>query len=470
MNIKELTDYIEGHTHYLKKNGELFDIYEGNLRPYVDAILRETLSSAYYSKMKDRIYPINILRRIIDKLAKVYGRKPLRYANSNQDILEMYEELFNIDEAFNQADEFNNLFKGYAMEPYLNSEGIPSLRVLPFDRFLVESQSIIDPAEMTRFYKYIGKVQKRNKQVDAWLVYTRDSFLAIDAEGDILNEFMQDDQGFVLDGSNPLGFIPFFYSGMSNYKALPTQDTDTLALAKLIPLQVSDLSGTILFQCFTIIYGIDVDAENLTISPNAFWNFRSDPKSDKTPIINTITPTADVQKVLSFIKEVFSMWLESRGIRVGSLGTPDAMGNSSGISKIIDEMDTTEMVKRGISRFKKDERKFWQLVKKMHNHWVDSGRLPTYPRLPENWEVETEFMEPRPLLNRAEQIANITMERNEKIISTKTAIKQLYPEWTDEDIEKEINEIEQENKLQWQTGNELMSSLESNSGLTNERP
>ena len=63
--VSELSAYIEKNKTYLSRNIELFDIHEGNLRPYVDQILKNSLSEQYYSKIKDRIYPINILKRII---------------------------------------------------------------------------------------------------------------------------------------------------------------------------------------------------------------------------------------------------------------------------------------------------------------------------------------------------------------------------------------------------------------------
>jgi hypothetical protein len=436
---KDLKEYIEANKKYIAYNTELFDIYEGNLRPYVDEILRNSLSKEYYQKIQDRIYPINILKRIIDKISRVYSNNPIRTATNNEDLLSFYETSYMINSKMNMADEYSNLFKGYALEPYLKN-GIPALRVLPFDRFIVESNSIIDQTIMTRFYKYIGKYKTinrgQNKEVDVWFVYTSDEFVAIDNEGNIIPEFMKDDLGNELNGENPLGFIPFYYGNKSEYKIMPTQDTDTLSLSKLLPVQLSDLSGTILFQCFSIMYAIDIDAKNLTMSPNAFWSIKSDTQSDKNPQIGAITPTADVNKVLDFIGEAFSLWMESRGIRVGAMGRVDGTFNSSGISKIIDEMDTSDSIKKQIQIFKKDEYQFWQLTKKMNNHWAETGQLKIN-MLPDDWEVFTEFDDPRPNIGRSEEIDNAIKERDAGFISTDTAIKKLYPDWSEKDIEDE---------------------------------
>lgn len=444
---KFLKEYIESHKNYISYNVQLFDIYEGNLKPYVDAILQSSLSQNYYKQIKERVYPINILKRIIDKMSKSYMKKPRREASSNQDILEFYEDVLMFNQNMNSADEFVNLFKGYALEPYIVN-GTPSLRVLPFDRFLVESDYIVDQTIMTKFYKYIGKYRKmvrgQEKEIDVWFIYTDEEFLAMDEEGYIVDEFMRDNQGNELAGENPLGFIPFYYGNRSKYKILPTQDTDTLALAKLLPVQFSDLAGTILFQCFSILYGIDVDSENMVMSPNAFWSMKSDPQSDKVPQVGTITPSADVNKVLDFIREVFSVWMESRGIRVGSLGKTDGTFNLSGISKLIDEMDTYEAVNKQIEWFKRDEFNYWSLQGKMHNYWLESGQLTGFSRLPDNWEVYTEFEQAKPIVDRSEMIDNIIKEKNAGFISKETAIKKLYPDWSEYDIYKEINKAEKE--------------------------
>jgi len=449
-NRKELTSYIEANKKYTSHNIELFDIFEGNLKPYITQILKSSLTDHYFNQIKERIYPINILKRIIDKISRSYSMKPTRTATSNEDILEFYESAYMFNQQMNSADEYANLFKGYALEPFIIN-GIPSLRVLPFDRFLVESNNIIDPTIMSRFYKYVGKIPKTTRghttTVDLWFVYTNEEFIAIDSDGDVVPQFMQDDKSNLLEGENPLGFIPFFYGNRSKYKILPTQDTDTLALSKLLPVQISDLGGMILFQCFSIIYCIDIDEENMEMSPNALWSIKSDKKSDKNPQLGTIKPNADIDKVLTFVREVFSTWMESRGIRVGALGRTDGNYSFSGISKIIDEMDTFEAIIKQIEYFKKDEYAFWQLNKRMHNFWIDSGQLKQKTRLPDNWEVFTDFDSPRPAISRTQEIDDVTRQRDSGFISTNTAIKKLYPDWTDEDIKKEMEMMAQEGGL-----------------------
>jgi len=183
------------------------------------------------------------------------------------------------------------------------------------------------------------------------------------------------------------------------------------------------------------------------MSPNAFWSFKSDLKSDKTPQIGTIKPQADINQVMGFIKDTFATWLETRGIRVGSLGTTDGASLSSGISKIIDEMDTFESVKKSIGCFQYDEYAFWQFMKKTHNKWVEFGELKNTKALPDTWEVFTEFDDPQPMVDRSTQIEDVVKQIDNEIISRETGRKMLYPDWTQEELEKEIELIDGQEDL-----------------------
>lgn len=439
---KEIANYINSQRSYLKRNTELFDIYQGNLKPYVDSILRETLTSTYYNAIKRRILPINILKRVTDKLATVYSTDPTRTADSNEEILEMYENAYGFNKKMNFADEFTQLFKAYALKPQL-IDGVPMLKVLPYDRFLVRGQDIRNPLRPTQFMEFIGKIQRLEngitKEIEVWFIYTDEEFIAMDNDGGILPEFMKENEGI-----NPFGFIPCFYGNRSEYSILPIQDSDTLELAKILPVLYTDLGGAVMFQCFSIIYGIDVDLENAKMSPNAFWSIKSDPQSEKNPQLGTIKPQADIDKVISYIKEIFSVWMESRGIRVGALGSLSSGNLASGVSKIIDEMDTFEAKKKSIDSFTSEEKEFWKFQGKMHNAWIDMGELRGAARLPEEWVVTTDFDEPRPITDRATEIKNNLDEVDAEVISMDTARKNLYPNWDQERIDMELEKIAEE--------------------------
>lgn len=433
---------FDNRRRYLEHNQELFDIYEGNLMDKVDKILRESLNPSYYESIKHRLFPINVLKRVIDKLARAYHNDPIRSASSNEDILDFYQSTFLMNRHMNTADEFAHMFKGYALEPFVDG-GRPHLRVIPFDRFFVISENIVNPLEPTIFVKIMGKQQRHTKngvkEVHILFCYTDEEFLVVTEEGDIVEELMGDTEGI-----NPVGKIPFMYGNRSMYEIMPTQDTDMLQNTKIFPVLFTDTAGTSMYQAFSIVYTVDIDSENMAMSPNAIWSFVSDKKSDKDPKIGSITPQADTNKQLNLIKHFFSSWMETRGIKVGAIGDMDGRSNSSGIAKIIDEMDTFEQVKKSINAFKTEEFRFWKLMRLMHNTWVESGQIPNMPLLPEDWEVTTEFDEPRPMIDRKEEVDIVRVEEESGYISHITAMKKLYPDWSDDQIREELKQIQQE--------------------------
>lgn len=383
---QEYVAYIKKHSAFIESNAEKLQIYEGDLMPFVDAILKKRLAENYYNQIKDSIVPINILPRIIDKMAKAYLRSPERISATDQDQLEEAEYYLDIDAHMNMADEFANLFKAYAIELF-EEDGYPNMRVLPFDRFLPMSRDKKNPLKVTDFIKFMGKVNHNAKDQNLYHVYTDTHFLPI--LEDEAEPYAPDLEGN--DGINPLGRIPFVYGNRSRQNLIPIQDSDLIQLTKVIPVTLTDLGGAIMFQCFSVIYGINLMAENLTYSPNSFWSFKQDPISQGNASIGTIKPEVDIDKVLGYINAKLSMLLETKGLRVGALGTPEGTMNPSGVSKMIDEADTSDIIDKSKKFFIKEEKDFWDLYKLKNNYWVKN--VPDYKlgMLSDDFEPDTIF-------------------------------------------------------------------------------
>lgn len=442
----DLLNYIRSNHKFLENNKQLFEIFEGDLLNKVKAILRKTLSPSYYSKIEERLIPINILRRVIDKLSKVYAKAPKRTVlvgkETDQQLLDYYVSLFDFDKRMNEADEYSNMLKGYALEPFMHTKG-PRLRTLPFERFLPYSDDPIDPTEMTVFIKFMGKmpvikkIRGRDKEVmkDIFFTYDDEEFDAFDEDLETYEPALVNNEGI-----NPYQTIPFLYDGRSRTTVLPTMDTDTLQMSLVVPTLFSDASGVVMFQCFSIFYGIDIDLDNVTYSPNALWSLKSDARSEKQPQLNVLKPEADIDKILQFISSTFISWLETRGVRTSGIGQAD-VSTLSGISKIIDEMDTFEIRKANIERFRVAEKIFWEdKMPKIHNYWLSAG-LAKGPAFSEEFEISIEFEEPKPMIAKKDIIAEKAMEVNSGFKSHETAIRELNPEWNDERVQEELNKI-----------------------------
>jgi hypothetical protein len=435
----EIIQYVRDNRAYLGRNAELYDIYTGNLLPYVLEILKKTLSENYFKKIESRAIPINILERYIDKISAAYENPPKRIANKEQyqEFVDHYVRHLGLNSKMMAADSYSHLFKGFALEPYWDdTEEKSKLRVMPFDRFIVKSENKNDPTAETIFIKILTKTDADGQKKTCYYTYTNEEFDAFFEDGTTDSSALIENNGM-----NPYGVIPQTYGKRSENELLPIQSTDIDVMSKLVSVFLSDLSGAALFQCFSIIYGIDIDMENAVMSPNALWSFRSDAATDKQPQIGTIKPEADIDKLLNFIISSFVLWLETKGIRVGSIGSLDAGNLASGISKIIDEMDVYRVVKKSISAFEYDEQVFWHKLVNIHNEWVRQGLVTDVGLIGDDFSVAIIFPEPQPKRERKSIIEEKMLEVNAGFKSKRKAIMELNPDMTEQELELELAEM-----------------------------
>jgi hypothetical protein len=431
-NRKQIIEYVKSKRSFLKRNAEALDIYDGNLLPYVDDIMKKTVSPQYYDKIKERIIPINIIQRFVDKVSTAYEKEPSRQSNTPrvQEFVDFYKDQFKMGVSGQIADQYTNLFKAFAWEPYVNSRGQPQIRELSFDKFLVMSNSAVNPEDETLFIKFMGY---KSSDEDSLLlfVYTDTEFDAFYMNGMEASEHLLENQGV-----NFIGTIPFVYGKRQKNKLIPTQDTDMLSIGKTISVMMSDAAGAQLFQCFSLIYGVDVNTENLIMAPNAFWSFKSD--NEKKPEIGTIKPEADTGKVLDFVMNVFILWLETKGVRIGSMGSLAGGNLASGISKIIDEMDVYNIKKKSMEWFEKDEEELWnEKMPKIHNYWVQSGLVDPStvpPIINDEMDISVEFPSIEPMISRTEELANFKSELELRTITREYVIRKLHPEFDDAQV------------------------------------
>lgn len=451
--IGPILEHIRNTKPTLDHNENLFRINEGDLLSQVLNDLQNQLSQDAFKQIKSRVAPINILNKVLSKLSKLYSEEPTRKVvggtQTDSDLLSFYESETSINNVMSVGNRFFNLFKNTAVEPYLD-HGMPKVRIIPSDRFTVWSDDQLDPTRPTVFIKSMGTFKKETVGVNGgttvqdkelFFIYSDEEFLAVDSDGDISREFME--RANNPDGINPFGRIPFVYINRSLFDLIPTIDTDTLTMVKLIPILISDLNFASLFLSHSVIYGVDVDIENIEKSPNSMWLFKSDKTSDKKPELGVLSPTVDIDKVLKLIESQLSVWLQSRNIRPGSIGTMTTENMASGISKMIEESDTTQDRKEQVPFFVKAEKDLWDLIMHhMHPVWVQRGLIDERRLFTKNSEVSIQFKEQKPIVSRTEVLDEALKELAASLIDRKTALKRLNPDFDQDAIDELMESIE----------------------------
>lgn len=461
----EVEKIVKAHAPYLQLNHEFIDIYDNNLGQYIECDLAKQLSPQAFQQAKFRISPINVLPKVIDKLTNIYQTAVLRNvvdgSEQDQETLEWYEKTMQANFQMNTSNEMLNLCNASLIYPCVR-EGKPSLMVIENDCFIAYSDDPMNPTKPTHIIMLAGK-DPNDENLDLYWTWSADQFFVSDSRGDLRLDQMARFQN--PDGVNPIGRLPFVYVNSSKRRIMPKQDCDMLKIIKLIPVIFSDLNFAAMFQCFSILYGIDVDDKGIEFAPNAFWSFKSDPSTDKKPEIGSIKPDVDYAQVLQLIETQLSIWLGTKGIKASSIGGMEKDNFASGISKMIDEMDTYEARQYQVGIYQNVERELWDLILNyMHPYWVSTGQLFEVYSWTTGKMVETKFAVQLSMQSRGQIVRDVKEEYAAGFISKKRAIERINPEMTEHEIDELLSEIETERTLRIQEVENAGQTAENNSG------
>jgi hypothetical protein len=445
LKIEKILEYIASKSDFLKFNEDIFNILEGDLVSYVDkALENQLLSKQAYESAREGISPINIIKKVTDKLTKLYASNVRRIvtvenepSEKNQEIVDYYVKKLNVDKFMNDFNYFMNSTKTSLIEPYLSRDNKPKIRVIPSHQYLVWSDDIIEPNKPTVLIKLMGKKKFGDKELDVYFLYSDDEFIAINSEGDILNDYMEGNEGL-----NVYGVIPATYGNMSDYLLMPKPDTDLFRMCILFCLSFTHSNDAIKYMSYSIVYGVDIESDSLERNPNVFWYFKSE--QNKTPQIGQIKPEVDTSKVIENIMVQFDSWLETKGIKVSNAGRARGDNNLSGISMIIKEMDTIQALKSQMSKMEFTENDFWKRMAKIHNYWVLNGIVKDKDLMDENINVKVEYELPKPIESEDERLDRAIKARKEMLATTKEAIKIWKPRLSEEELNQMIEELEEE--------------------------
>ena len=440
--------YIRSNDNRIRVNEKLFDIYEGLLSPYVEEKLKRDLPKSWEVAI-ERMAPLNLFQRIILKLAKIYQQAPRRTVINGNDndskILAAMEEALDFNNQMNNNNELLETFQNSLLR-LGQKDGKPFVRSIPSSEFLVMNLSPVDKTSDDLIILFMEPEKKTDESGDTvmndifWL-FTDDQFAIVDSEGlrqdlEVLNE---------QDGTLPVDKKPFVYTNKSKNLVMPKVQVDQCSLAVLFPLMLTDLNFGHKFSFFSLLYTIDMNVENIKRDPDTVINFKTDTGVDGTGEVNTLDLNVDIDGSLKSFLTQLSLWMETKGMKAGSVGQMDTGNSASGVAKLIDESDTTEARNAQVSLYQNTEREFWNLLlKHYYPFWVDQELIPNLGKFSESAYVETVFIPSIPLYTRGNMVKDLKEEHEAGYITRKDVVKTLNPTKTEKEVETYIDEIDKE--------------------------
>lgn len=467
MTAKEIIDRVKDseNTQRVKDDFDRFKVYNGKLKDIIKkAISSEFARPETVFELSNRIVPLNITQKIINKLSMVYMESPMRAPldknPGDQELIDLYSDSLNVNMIGKQANRFFKLHKHTAWMPFLDRDGIPRLRALPSQSYTPISDDPKEPERPTAFVKHLNKeIDPANQRFSIW---TDDEFLIVDGKGNVqLNDMLALNNP---NGENPFGKVPFVYiSENDDGNLIPISDDDLITMQVAICLLLTDLAFASKYQLWSIfvIEGAD-GSQKIELNPNSVINIPPGAK------LTTVKPETDIDKALSLIESLISLLLTTKNLSVGDISGMVKAEGASGVAKMIDRSETTEDRKDQQAFFIDAEKRLWDLF--AHNMlpwWVSTGQINRdfIGNFSDNFELSIRFMDPKPFVGDKESVEVEILKLNNNLTSMDRALKAIHNELDAEQVSELEQQINKENKERMQM---MMIQEDPSDGLDDE--
>jgi hypothetical protein len=463
--MPDLVQHIHAHKEFLQFNQRVFNILEGQLKREVeDSLRKEILSFAALNRCLQRIPSINVLKKVTDKLSKVYVESPIRMSDKKQDteLMENISKISKLDSVMMEANRLLNATHSCAIEPYVK-DGEQKFRVLPNHLFLPYSDDPVDPMNMTVFIKLIGTTklvdytttskdgtnieeEKNNiRVVNVYQAFSDDEVIIFNEDGGLMQNKMIDYD--IEDGVNRLGTIPQIYLNSSKNMLVPYPNQAGLDMSVLIPKLLTDLNYSVQFLSHSILWTKNANLEDQELNPDVVLDLgegggAGDIAGD--PEIGTIDPKVEIEGQLQLIQFQFSGYLAALGIKTGNIGSMMPGREASGFAKAMDEGDATAARKEQSEHFRHIEKELWSKMYEIQNRWSNMGLVKESRQFSRDF-IDTfsiKFAEMKILKTDREKLEETKMWKDLDLMTPRQAVKFLKPDLTDEQVDKWISELD----------------------------
>lgn len=456
---KELADYIYTTSNTDRINADLtrYEIYNGKLRGTIEkAIRNEFILQDTVKELINRVIPINITQKIINKLGAVYLSQPLREPASLDEIdqasINTLEQTMELNTRMKFLNRMFKLSKMAAVEPYLNDQGIPALRILPSHTFTPYSQSQIEPEKPTHMIKHVAFTGDKDK--DRHIVWSETEHYMMTGEGIVIPNPLNP------DNANPYGAIPIIYIKDGFDRLIPLQDDDLISMQIAICLLLTDLAFATKYQAWSLIYLIGAKSEKLSFNPNSVISLDFLPDGQE-PKIGAIKPTVDIDAMLREVEALVGLLLSTKNLSVGSVSLKLEGGSAaSGVSKILDQAESTEDKQDQLQYFSDFEKQLFDvLAKNVIPYWNENNLVnpKVVLEFSPDFELSISYPDQKPAITEKETVEIEKAKVEAHFTSQRSAIAAVNPELDSDQIDALIEEIKQDQIRELEIMNELPS-------------
>ena len=452
-------------------------------------------------EMSYAIANISFVRKIIDKLARVYSSGVTR---------EVYSEEDEIDEDLTQ--QIQELAKLKCMDPKMQNTNRANKR----DKntlFYVKPQPVLEDGQdkydvdlcplFPFLYDVVERPQQREKPMVVILSHYCPPDLSLgppiqneeqaarhnrqassfqapstskEAIPDDFDKFKKESERYIWwsdsyhfttdgngemvqtggDGVNPIQVLPFVnFAEDQDGTFWATGGDDLIDGAILLNSMISHSNHIGIVQGYGQLYMTGKNLpKNVKVGPNSVIRLEYDAAAEESApqigFLNANPPLADLKAQI----EMFcALLLTTNNLSVSGVATQlgGAATPAAGISLIIDKAESMEDVSDQAQIFKDNEPLIWRLMAKWMNYYKGKQLLVSNLvefDLPEDIEVQLKFGDPKPIMTEKEKLDNLKL-RDELGLNTKEELMMMDdPSLTKEQASKKLLELTKQKMIQ----------------------
>lgn len=484
---KKLIEDIKSHENKKRKyeSFKQFECYMGRLRQFVlDYLLSQFSKQTVYTM--PIIDSINISSRVVNKQASLYKTPPKRtFTNIDEEqamALENWYLEYGINTKFFKSNRYFKLQEQSFMMLVPGLDKKMKCRVIT-PHMIDAIPSDIDPEVADGYILSVHDKQWFNTpsdgqnqmtadqddyltNVEKYLVWTKTENFLMNGKGEYLTEVFP----------NQIGELPFIdIAEGKDYEFFVRGGQALTDFAIQYCGALSDLAQVVKMQGWSVgwLKGTpSVMPEEIVVGPNKVLKLAVDPNNPDAPLeFGYSSPNADIQGAMSYLEMLISNFLTSRGLDSNIISSKgESQKFSSGVEKLLAMIDSFDASKQDMDIYKYAEKNFFKIFKKWNNLMVNTPNKILDFIIPEDCEVEVQFEMPQNIQTTQEKLQSIQLKLELGLITKVEAIAEdrgITKEMAQQilvDIQQEdMNEVDDGETQDVQTGQELSSDSESES-------
>ena len=172
-------------------------------------------------------------------------------------------------------------------------------------------------------------------------------------------------------------------------------------------------------------------------------------EDDPTPEIGFASANPPLAELMSLVENQVAMTLTTNNLSTAGVKTTLSGGSDfpSGIAMLIDKSESMEDVSDQRALFQEKEQDTFRIISKWHEFFQGENQIDEEFRdmiLPEDFELSVEFGQPQPIISESEKLDVIQKKKDLGVATMVDLIKELYPGLTDEQAQEKLDQINKE--------------------------